>query len=311
MKLSAKFHKAIEECCLCPRECHANRLAGPIGFCRTGSGLHIASICIHRGEEPAISGKRGICNVFFNHCNLQCVYCQNYQISSNKTDLTGGEISVEHAAAQIVRHLENGCTHVGFVSPSHAIPQMLSLIEAIRLMGQNPVYVYNTSAYDKPEILQRLEGVIDVYLPDLKYMSEKLAQDFSSASNYPEVAKAAVKEMYRQKGSTLIFDENDSAVSGLIIRHLVLPGQVENSKEVLRFIAEELSPLVHVSLMSQYYPTAVVKDHPMLGKQISIEEYEEVAEEMEKHGIFRGWIQETESYENYRPDFDRCHPFEG
>lgn len=142
-------------------------------------------------------------------------------------------------------------------------------------------------------------------------MSGKLAQDFSSASNYPEVAKAAIKEMYRQKGSTLIVDENDSAVSGLIIRHLVLPGQVENSKEVLRFIAEELSPLVHVSLMSQYYPTAAVKDHPMLGRQISIEEYEEVAAEMEKLGIFRGWIQEPESYENYRPDFDRCHPFEG
>lgn len=282
-----------------------------MGYCRTGSRVNVASICIHKGEEPVISGTMGICNVFFSHCNLQCLYCQNHQISSNETNLAGKETSPELAADEIIRHLKSGCTHVGFVSPSHQLPQMVQIINEIRNRGHNPVFVYNTSAYDKPEVLKNLDRYVDVYLPDLKYVSDELAENFSGAPDYPAIARASVKEMYRQKGSTLLLDDNGNATSGLIIRHLVLPGQVMNSKAVLRFIVEELSPLVHISLMSQYYPTQPVAGHLMLNRQVTMDEYQEVVEEMENLGIYRGWVQEMESRDNYRPDFEQEDPFEG
>jgi putative pyruvate formate lyase activating enzyme len=220
------------------------------------------------------------------------------------------EYILEEVVNQIENHLDEGCTHVGFVSPSHVLPQVLAIVEALRSKGRHPVFVYNSNGYDSPESLKIFEGKIDVYLPDLKYMDSDIAAAYSGAANYPHVAAAALKEMYRQKGSTLLLDDNGMAQSGLIIRHLLLPGHVENSKSVLRFIAEELSPLVHVSLMSQYYPTPAVMSHPELGRQISAEEYEQVVEEMENLGIFRGWIQEPESHLNYRPDFMLKHPFE-
>lgn len=300
----------LTDCCLCPRNCHINRDLAADGYCRTDSGYHIGSICIHRGEEPVISGSNGICNVFFSRCNLQCIYCQNFQISTLKSDVQESVLTLDEVVQTIESYLDAGCTHVGFVSPSHVIYQMKEIIQALNQRTRHPVYVYNSNAYDKVETLKELEGLIDVYLPDLKYLDRDLAANYSIASNYPEIATAALKEMYRQKGSTLICDENGTAQSGLIIRHLVLPGQVENSKTVLRFIAEELSPLVHISLMSQYYPTPAVRDHPLLGRCITHDEYQQVVEEMENLGLFRGWVQEYESQLNYRPDFGQGHPFE-
>jgi putative pyruvate formate lyase activating enzyme len=296
------------ECEACPRACRADRTAGATGYCRSGSGLEIASICLHRGEEPAISGERGICNIFFSHCNLQCVYCQNFQISRN--DSAARSISLDETVSTVARFLGEGAASIGFVSPSHMIVQMRSIVEALRANGLRPVVVMNTNAYDSAGTIASLEDIVDVYLPDMKYMDHSLALELSGAWNYPEVALAALREMYRQKGSNLALRDDGTASSGLVVRHLIVPGQVENSKAVLRAIAEELSPSVHVSLMSQYYPAPGIAGHPWLGRTITRGEYDEVLDELERLGFHRGWVQELESQETYRPDFTKPHPFE-
>jgi len=270
----------------------------------------VASVCIHRGEEPVISGEQGICNIFFTNCNLQCIYCQNSQISDRRMSRVNTAMELPDILDAVKRILDQGITLVGFVSPSHFIPQMLAIIHGVREMGYNPTWVYNTNGYDKAETLRSLEGTIDIYLPDFKYMDSTVAGELSDAADYPQVAMKALKEMFRQKGSTLILGDAGTARSGLIIRHLVLPGMVENSLKVLRFIAEELSPRVHLSLMSQYYPTEHVRNHRLLGRGITEAEYDLVQAEMEHLGMYNGWVQEFESSDHYRPDFRNEHPFE-
>jgi putative pyruvate formate lyase activating enzyme len=287
-----------------------DRAVGELGYCHTGAGFLVALICRHRGEEPVLGGEKGICNVFFSHCNLHCVYCQNWQISANSEESLGHELAFEEVLARVGSILDEGVSHVGFVSPSHVIPRMVSLIEALSRRTPKPVMVMNTNAYDRVETLRGLEGLIDVYLPDLKYMDSELAGRLSDAEDYPEVASRALREMYRQKGSRLWLDEEGMATSGLIVRHLVLPGQVENSKRCLQFIAEELSPSVHLSLLAQYRPTPNVARDPLLGRRVTQEEYEAVIEEMERLGFHNGWTQELDSAENYNPDFRERHPFE-
>jgi len=210
---------------------------------------------------------------------------------------------------QIVDILDNGIEAVGFVSPTHFIPQVIVIIQAIEKTGRKPVFVYNTNAYDKVSSLKMLEGIVDVYLPDFKYMDFTLAKELSDAPDYPVYAGQAIKEMYRQKGSTLLSNKNSYAESGLIIRHLVLPGYIENSLSVLRFIAHEISVNVHISLMSQYYPNAFVKGHSKLNRELSEREYKVVVSEMEKLGFRKGWIQEPSSAGYYNPDFSGDHPF--
>lgn len=308
---SAKTNpKVLTNCTVCPRNCCANRFSENRGYCSAGYGFEIASICIHKGEEPPISGLNGICNVFFYRCNLQCIYCQNCQISTNSDQKIFREWSLTEVVAQICNMLDSGCKALGFVSPSHMIPQMIAITEAVRETGRNPVIVYNTNAYDKVDVLKSLESIVDVYLPDLKYADAELAFKLSDVKDYPLIAQKAIAEMYRQKGAALITDSEGQAISGLIIRHLVLPGQVNNSLKVLRYIANEISQKVHISLMSQYNPVSAVKDHPFLGKPLSEQEYNEVVAEMDKLGLERGWIQELESSSNYLPDFCYEHPFE-
>jgi putative pyruvate formate lyase activating enzyme len=299
----------LKDCALCPRECHVNRTIERAGYCKSDHSFDIATICRHMGEEPVISGKNGICNVFFAHCNIQCSYCQNYQISRNKSKVIGTSMKLDEVVSAITEILDSGVNLLGFVSPSHFIPQMKAIIFSLHEKGKRPVIVYNTNAYDKVETLRSLEGLIDVYLPDFKYSDEKLAEEYSDAHDYPDIALKAIKEMVRQKGTTLMLDENGQAASGVIIRHLVLPGFVPNSLEVLRLISEEISPFVHISLMSQYYPSPGVANHPQMGRTITKEEYDKVAEEMELLGLYRGWLQERESHEHYLPDFFRDHPF--
>ena len=300
----------LKDCSQCPRNCHANRYSLKLGYCKSDTSINISSICIHHGEEPAISGKDGICNIFFTHCNLQCTFCQNYQISNNKIDVIRHSMEPEEVIRQVTAILDRGIKRVGFVSPSHFIPQMKWIINRIESMGYKPVWVYNSNGYDKPETIHSLEGLIDVYLPDFKYMDAQLAKEYSDAPDYPEIVTKAIKEMYRQKGAALHLSEDQTAESGIVIRHLILPGQIENSKKVLRFIAEEVSPKLHISLMSQYYPTPNVQFHQNLGRSLSENEYKSVIEEMDKLGMMNGWIQELESSEHYRPDFEKEHPFE-
>ncbi len=300
----------LGDCTLCPRECHANRLKGGSGYCGIGSGLNIASICIHRGEEPAVCGPDGICNIFFSGCNLKCKFCQNHEISRSGKTTANREMTLEKVLDQIEEILLKGINSVGFVSPSHVIPQVKAIIRGLNQRGIKPVTVYNTSGYDKPETLRNISELIDVFLPDYKYCTPETALEFSDAYDYPVVAIKALKEMYYQKGSTLRVDDNGMAENGLIIRHLVLPGHMQESKKVLMSVAEELSTGVHLSLMSQYYPTEYVKDHPQLNRSLYKEEYYEIVEFMESLGFRNGWVQEMESYKSYRPDFSGDNPFD-
>lgn len=300
----------LSDCTICPRNCRANRFSDVKGYCQAGTGFEISSICRHQGEEPVLSGEYGVCNVFFSRCNLQCVYCQNCQISTNDPAVKMPVLSLQETLDRICNLLDNGCRAVGFVSPSHMVPQVIQIINALKGMGRHPVFIYNTNAYDKVEVLQLLEGLIDVYLPDFKYSDETLAIKWSDAKNYVKVASAALKEMFRQKGTSLVTDENDLAISGIIIRHMVIPGHVENSLGVLRFIAGELSPRTHISLMSQYHPMPGVSNDPDLGRAVWESEYLQVKDEMLQLGLNRGWVQDFCSSSFYLPDFNNEHPFE-
>jgi putative pyruvate formate lyase activating enzyme len=206
--------------------------------------------------------------------------------------------------------LSDNIKSVGFVSPSHVVPQVRAIIRGLNNRGLKPITVYNTNSYDKHETIDSLEGLIDVFLPDYKYVTPEVAKEYSDGSDYPDVALKALKRMYFQKGSTLPLDESGRAESGILIRHLVLPGHAEESKKILRNIAEGLSPGVHMSLMSQYHPTKFVKSHPVIGRLLYRDEYESVIETMESLGFRNGWVQDIESHRNYMPDFRRENPFE-
>ncbi|MBP6978803.1 MAG: radical SAM protein [Bacteroidales bacterium] len=299
----------LKHCILCPRNCGADRYSKKLGYCNADPSYGISSICIHRGEEPAISGDRGICNIFFGHCNLRCLYCQNYQISDRHTYIPGYGYDIEPVIRDITRILDMGIVNVGFVSPSHFLPHVKAIIAELKVRDYHPIFVYNTNAYDKVEELRKLEGLIDVYLPDFKYADAVLAKEYSDAVDYPDIAQKAIVEMYHQVGSTLIPGPAGVAERGLIIRHLVLPGHIQNSLDVLEMIAEHISPNVHISLMSQYYPTPRVCDHQNLGRTLSVNEYGKVVRKMEFLGMNKGWIQELSSYHTYRPDFKNVRPF--
>ena len=300
----------IHNCKMCPRKCGADRTSSKLGFCGVDGRLHIAEICVHKGEEPVLGGENGVCNVFFSSCNMRCVYCQNYEISQlkpEKQEIT----SFQKAADKIANILCSGVKTLGFVSPSHQIFQMKTIIDLIRKRGFSPVIVYNSNGYDDPETLRELEGYVDVYLPDFKYGIADLGQKYSSAENYPGIALKAIKEMYWQKGSRIDTDENGIAESGLIIRHLVLPNNLENTFEVLKTVAEEISPNVHISLMSQYYPVFKALEIKELNRVLTAEEYLSACRKAQEYGLFRGWFQETGSNADYRPDFSsEGNPFE-
>lgn len=300
----------LESCTLCPRECRINRFDTATGYCRTDAGLNIATVCIHKGEEPVISGDNGICNIFFSGCNLHCLYCQNHEISRGQTLTSSGGADLDKVLDQIVKFLSEGISTVGFVSPSHVVPQVRAIIRGLNSRGYKPITVYNTNGYDKLETIRNLSGMIDVYLPDYKYITKEIALEYSDAVDYPEIVLKAIKEMYYQKGSTLSTDDNGRAENGLLIRHLVLPGHAEESKHVLHSIAEELSPGVNLSLMSQYHPVTQVSNHRILNRSLYKEEYESVVETMQSLGFRNGWIQDMDSFQNYRPDFSKENPFE-
>jgi putative pyruvate formate lyase activating enzyme len=300
----------LSSCTLCPHECGVNRFTGAEGYCRTDAGLNISSICIHRGEEPVISGKYGICNIFFSGCNMRCIYCQNHEISRLCSDNNRSSESFEEVLDKIERILSKGIRSVGFVSPAHVVPQVKALIRGLNSRGLSQIMVYNTSGYDKVETLKSLSGLIDVYLPDFKYITPEISRDYSDSLDYPVVALKALKEIYFQKGSVLITDDEGMATSGILLRNLVLPGHMEESKKVLRTIAEEISTGIHLSLMSQYHPTEKVKSHEHLKRTLYREEYESVVEEMERLGFRNGYVQGMDSFENYRPDFSKENPFE-
>jgi putative pyruvate formate lyase activating enzyme len=301
--------QALHHCSICPRQCGVDRVAGPAGFCRTDAGYALASVTLHRGEEPVISGTNGICNVFFGHCNLRCRYCQNFQISRNEAPIRGADWSLTTIVDAIIALLDTGVGRLGFVSPSHMVPQMAAIIDAVHNRGYRPVIVYNSNGYDRVATLRELESLVDVYLPDYKYSDPILAGQWSAAADYPEVAAQALREMYRQKGNILHLDDAGLVERGMIVRHLVLPGAVANSLGVLRFLADELSNRITLSLMSQYHPIAAVANLDPLNRRLQPEEYAQVVAEMQHLGFDHGWVQEFASSDYYNPDFERDSPF--
>lgn len=307
----ASLLKARLACCdICPRDCRVDRRKGEQGFCRSGYLPLVSATCDHHGEEPPISGSRGTGAIFLGNCNLRCVYCQNHQISLDPLHRSGKEMPIRALAERMV-HLQDvlGCHNISFVSPTHFVPQLVqAVLEAVPL-GLHIPLVYNTNAYDSVDILKELDGIVDVYLPDLKYSDDSCARRYSQAVDYTRYARAAVQEMYRQVGD-LVVDSDGLAVRGVIVRHLILPNGLAGSRDSLAWLARELSPRVTVSIMSQYYPAHRAPRVPLLSRQVSANDYADVLELLDEFGLDSGWVQELDSADSYQPDFEReGHPF--
>jgi putative pyruvate formate lyase activating enzyme len=278
----------LESCRVCPRECGVNRLKNDkLGFCRSGLNPAISSVNAHHGEEPPLSGTKGSGTIFFTNCNLRCVYCQNYPISQlgNGAERTPGEL-----AGQMIWLQEQGCHNLNLVTPTHFMPQILKAFGIARERGFNLPIVYNTSGYESLEALRLLDGIVAIYLPDMRYSDDAVARTYSVAPHYPEINRAAIKEMYRQVGN-LVLDEDGIATRGLIIRHLILPGGLSGTEGVMKFLAEEISKDVYISLMSQYFPAFKAHEFKELSRRITADEYEEAYQTMRKYGLENGWIQ--------------------
>jgi putative pyruvate formate lyase activating enzyme len=281
-------YKLLESCRVCPRECGVNRLKNDkLGFCRSGLAPIISSVSPHFGEEPPLSGTKGSGTVFFTNCNLRCVYCQNYPISQlgNGEERTAGEL-----ACQMLWLQEQGCHNLNLVTPTHFVPQILKALGIAMQRGFNLPIVYNTSGYESTETLRLLEGIVDIYLPDMRYSDNAAAMKYSIAPDYPQLNRAAIQEMYRQVGN-LVLDEQGVARQGMIVRHLVLPGNIAGTEAVMKFLAEEISKDVSISLMSQYFPAHRAKEFKEINRRITTEEYEKASQIMLKYGLENGWIQ--------------------
>jgi putative pyruvate formate lyase activating enzyme len=273
----------LEACDLCAWECRANRTAGKMGVCRSGVLARVASYGPHRGEEAPLSGWNGSGTIFLSRCNLRCQYCQNHEIS--QTD-AGDELEPEALAEIMLRLQAIGCHNINLVSPSHFIPQILAAVLLAAQAGLNLPLVYNTGGYDSIVALKLLEGVIDIYMPDMKYASPQIARTYSKARNYPQHNQAAVLEMHRQVGDLQIGDDG-LALRGLIVRHLVLPNNLAGSSKILRFIAEHISLNTYLNLMDQYRPMYNARNFPKLKRPLRIEEYREVLAESQSLGLYR------------------------
>ena len=315
---SGELHNRAEEaynnlqsCTSCPRDCKVDRINGEYGICTSGDLPIVSSYTPHFGEEPVLSGTKGAGNIFFGNCNLKCIYCQNFEISQNPKSEKQNEVTHERLAEIMIDLQNKGCHNIGLVSPTHFSATILRSIYIAAQQGLKLPIIYNTNGYDSVEMLKLYDGVIDIYLPDFKYGSSEYAKTYSLVDNYFEKTKDAIKEMYRQVGAELICD-GDVVVRGLIIRHLILPNDLSETEKVFKFIAEELSPNIHISLMSQYYPTNKTSKDILVDRTLRNSEYEKAIELLDKYGLHNGWIQELESSENYRPNFneDRINPFE-
>lgn len=280
---------ALQHCTLCPRECGVDRLAGELGYCRAGAQPRVASWNVHPWEEPPISGTRGSGTIFLSHCTGRCLFCQNYPISQLGV---GNEVSEERLAKMMMELQEKGCHNINWVTPTHYVPQIIAALAFAIPLGFHLPLVYNTCGYDSVETIRLLDGVIDIYLPDAKYDDDEHALRLSGFRGYVAANRAALHEMYTQVGDELLLDENGIALRGMIIRHMVLPQGLAGTRNVLAWIAQELSPLIYVSLMAQYFPAHKAVADPVLGRRITPEEYVEALEAFDAALIERGWRQE-------------------
>ena len=301
------FTDQLTRCECCPRTCRVNRLEGETGFCGISSSIQISHAGLHFGEEPPISGERGSGTIFFAGCNLRCVFCQNYQISQEFRRGRTQTLTTAGLGAEILRLQDAGAHNINFVSPSHVVFQMADAILEAKRKGLVVPVVYNSNGYDSVDSLQQIRGLVDIYLPDIKYLDNELGKQFSAVDDYANIVPGVIVEMLDQVGH-LEMDDEGIAVQGLLVRHLVLPDYLDNSRRCLRFLAS-LSPDIHVSIMSQYSPQHKACDYPRINRTLTESEYDDITAYALDLGLENALTQELESQDHYLPDFDREHPF--
>lgn len=294
-KVIDKAYALLGHCLLCPRKCGVNRLAGEKGFCRTGARAKVHNYLSHRGEEPPVSGANGSGAIFFSNCNMACCYCQNYSFSQEGE---GRQAGPEELAGYMLELQAEGCHNINLVTPTHVMPQILQALRIAVGRGLKIPLVYNTSGYELPEIISMLEGIVDIYLADMRYAKEQIAVRLSQAPGYPGYSRRSIKEMHRQVGIAYI-DKTGIIKRGVIVRHLVLPNALSGTEEIMRFLSQELSPNTYVSLMSQYTPYYKAVNLPEISRRAGLEEYEKAIEAMHRAGLYNGWTQESGGLERF------------
>ena len=290
----------LEKCELCPFKCKVNRLNGQIGRCKCTDKIKIALYSLHYYEEPCISGKEGSGTVFFSNCNLRCLFCQNYKISQEGK---GYEISIEELADIFLKQQEAGANNINLVTPTMYVYHIIEAIKIAKRKGLKLPIVYNTNGYENVETIKELDGYIDIYLPDLKYFYDDLGVKYSGVNNYFKVATKAILEMIKQVGKPE-FDENGLIKKGTIIRHLILPGHIQNSKHILKWLKDNVENKAYISVMAQYFPTYKAKEDKYLNKKLSNKEYSQIENYLYTLNLENGYIQELGKHEEeYVPDF--------
>jgi putative pyruvate formate lyase activating enzyme len=306
------LHAMLASCNICPHDCGNNRLRGEIARCYTAEMPVVSAYTPHFGEEPALVGTHGVGNIFFGNCNLRCVYCQNYLISQNHRVQRKNEVTFGRLAQMMIELQEKGCHWIGLVSPTHVVPQVVQALDIAAGEGLRVPLIYNTNAYDSVDVLRLLDGVIDIYLPDLKYADDEMGREFSKVDDYAVHARRAVSEMHRQVGSQVVTGDDGLLKRGLIIRHLVLPNDIASSRETLTWVRDTLGPDTTLSIMSQYFPAHRALTIGLLDRKLRQGEYNRVLVLLDELGIENGWVQEFEASDYYRPEFDdRARPFKG
>jgi len=288
-KIAELAFKMLKSCSICPRRCRVNRLKNELGFCKTGLNPKVFSYMPHYGEEPPISGECGSGTIFFSNCNMRCCYCQNAEFSQKGKG--GGEVDFEGLANMMLELQGLGCHNINLVTPTHVMPQILKALAIAVPKGLKIPLVYNTSGYELASVIKLLDGVVDVYLADLRYADPQLALKYSQAPDYPLYSQEAVKEMHRQVG-VVNLDNEGIIQRGLLIRHLVLPNNISGTAKIMQFIAQELSLDTYIGLMSQYFPCYNASSFKELNRCITAEEYEEAKTIMERLDLHNGWTQE-------------------
>ena len=296
------LNRIMTDCTLCPRKCHVNRIAGETGFCGQTAEPKAARAALHYWEEPCISGSTGSGTVFFSGCNLQCIFCQNHTIALGKR---GKTISLKHLAEIFIQLQNKGAANINLVTGTHFIPQIALALTDAKAKGLAIPVVYNTGSYEEAASLRLLDGLVDIYLPDLKYHSSVLSDKYSHTDDYFQKASAAIAEMYRQTGFPVLDSETGLMRKGIIVRHLLLPGETRDSKKILRYLYETYGNNIYVSIMNQYTPLAHTAQIPPLNRRVTKEEYRKVLVFAERLGIEQGFYQEGETVgESFIPDFD-------
>ncbi|MGA7193903.1 MAG: radical SAM protein [Anaerolineales bacterium] len=305
--MNEPFTNQLSNCICCPRNCGVNRIAGKLAVCKIGAEIQISHAGLHFGEEPPISGTKGSGTIFFAGCNLRCVFCQNFQISQEFKLHPTKTLTVDELADEMLRLQSEGAHNINFVSPSHMIFQMADAIIAAKEKGLVIPIAYNTNGYDSVDALRQIRGLVDIYLPDIKYMNNALGKRYSAVLDYAEIIPGVLREMLDQVGH-LQMDDDGIATRGLLVRHLVLPGQLDNTRSCLRFLAD-LSPDIFVSIMSQYSPQHKASKYPEINRTLSKREYDEITEYALDLGLENAFVQEVESQTQCLPDFEQVNPF--